>query len=92
MMAEPETEGGERRFLPQQGTAASLVHYLEMAKGFADEVGAATLLLDCLLDIYRRAVAVVGDRDVAAILELFEPQSGPARRVYRAIVDTADLV
>jgi 3-hydroxyisobutyrate dehydrogenase len=69
----------ERRFMPQQGTAASLAHYLEMAKAFADEVGAATPLLDCLLDIYRRAVPMVGDRDVAAILELFE-QSRPAHR------------
>jgi len=73
----------ERRFLPQQGTVESLVHYLEMAKGFADEVGAATPLLDCLLDVYRRAVPVVGDRDVAAILELFEqpePGSRPNRQ------------
>ena len=62
----------ERRFLPQQGTAESLVHYLEMAKTFADEIGAATPLLECLLDIYRRAVPVVGERDVAAILEFFE--------------------
>jgi 3-hydroxyisobutyrate dehydrogenase-like beta-hydroxyacid dehydrogenase len=62
----------ERCFLPQQGTAESLVHYLEMAKTFADEVGAATPLVDCLLDIYRRAVPVVGERDVAAIVEMFE--------------------
>jgi 3-hydroxyisobutyrate dehydrogenase-like beta-hydroxyacid dehydrogenase len=62
----------ERRFLPQQGTTASLVHYLDMAKAFAEEVGVSTPLLDRLLDIYRRAVPVVGDRDVAAILELFE--------------------
>jgi len=62
----------ERRFLPQQGTAESLVHYLEMAKTFAEEVGAATPLLECLLDIYRRAVPVVGERDVAAIVEMFE--------------------
>jgi 3-hydroxyisobutyrate dehydrogenase-like beta-hydroxyacid dehydrogenase len=72
----------ERRFLPQQGTAPSLVHYLEMAKTFADEVGAATPLLDCLLDIYRRAAPLVGDRDVAAILEFFE-QPEPARRSER---------
>jgi 3-hydroxyisobutyrate dehydrogenase-like beta-hydroxyacid dehydrogenase len=72
----------ERRFLPQHGTAPSLVHYLEMAKTFADEVGAATPLLDCLLDIYRRAVPLVGDRDVAAILEFFE-QPEPARRPER---------
>jgi 3-hydroxyisobutyrate dehydrogenase-like beta-hydroxyacid dehydrogenase len=69
----------ERRFLPQQGTAGSLVHYLEMAKVFADEVEIATPLLDCLLDIYRRAVPVVGERDVAAILELFE-QPGRERQ------------
>ena len=62
----------ERRFLPQQGTAESLVHYLEMAKTFADEVGVSTPLLDCLRDIYRRAVPLVGERDVAAILEFFE--------------------
>jgi 3-hydroxyisobutyrate dehydrogenase-like beta-hydroxyacid dehydrogenase len=69
----------ERRFLPQQGTVQSLEHYLEMAKAFADEVEVTTPLLDCLLDIYRRAVPVVGDRDVAAILELFE-QRGPERQ------------
>lgn len=72
----------ERRFLPQQGTAESLVHYLEMAKTFADEVGAATPLLECLLDIYRRAVPAVGERDVAAIVEMFEqpePARGPER-------------
>jgi 3-hydroxyisobutyrate dehydrogenase len=69
----------ERRFLPQQGTASSLVHYLEMAKAFADEVGVATPLLDCVTDIYRRAVPVVGERDVAAILEFFE-QGRPAYR------------
>ena len=65
----------QRRFLPQQGTAASLVHYLETAKELADGVGAATPLLDCLADIYRRAVPVVGERDVAAMVEMFEPQS-----------------
>jgi 3-hydroxyisobutyrate dehydrogenase-like beta-hydroxyacid dehydrogenase len=68
----------ERRFLPQQGTAESLVHYLEMAKTFAEEIGAATPLLECLIDIYRRAVPVVGERDVAAILEMFE-QPEPVR-------------
>jgi hypothetical protein len=49
-----------------------------MAKTFAVEVGTSTPLLDRLLDIYRRAVPVIGDRDVAAILELFE-QPGSAR-------------
>jgi 3-hydroxyisobutyrate dehydrogenase-like beta-hydroxyacid dehydrogenase len=64
----------ERRFIPQQGSAPGLAHYLEMAKEFADEVGIATPLLDCLIDIYRRALPSIGERDVAAILELFESQ------------------
>jgi 3-hydroxyisobutyrate dehydrogenase-like beta-hydroxyacid dehydrogenase len=64
----------ERRFTPQQGSAPALAHYLEMAKELADEVGAATPLLDCLSDIYRRALPAIGERDVAAILEFFESQ------------------
>jgi 3-hydroxyisobutyrate dehydrogenase-like beta-hydroxyacid dehydrogenase len=64
----------ERRFIPQQGSAPGLAHYLKMAKEFADEVGIATQLLDCLIDIYRRALPSIGERDVAAILELFESQ------------------
>ena len=70
----------ERRFIPQQGSAPGLAHYLEMAKEFADEVGIATPLLDCLMDIYRHALPSIGERDVAAILELFEsqPHSRPA--------------
>jgi 3-hydroxyisobutyrate dehydrogenase-like beta-hydroxyacid dehydrogenase len=73
----------QRRFLPQQGTAASLVHYLEMAKALADDIGAATPLIDCLADIFRRAVPVAGERDVAAMVEMFEPQPGPADRPQR---------
>ena len=64
----------ERRFTPQQGSAPALAHYLEMAKELADEIGAATPLLDCLNDIYRRALPAIGERDVAAILEFFESQ------------------
>jgi len=64
----------ERRFTPQQGSAPAVAHYLEMAKELADEVGVATPLLDCLNDIYRRALPAIGERDVAAILEFFESQ------------------
>src|ERR1700747_858452 len=64
----------DRRFTPQQGSAPALAHYLEMAKELADEVGVATPLLDCLNDIYRRALPAIGERDVAAILEFFESQ------------------
>lgn len=62
----------QRRFMPQQGSAPGLAHYLEHAKELADDVGAATPLLDCLIDIYHRALPMIGERDVAALLELFE--------------------
>jgi 3-hydroxyisobutyrate dehydrogenase len=61
-----------RKFMPQQGSAAGLAHYLDMVKAFADEEGVATPLLDPLIEIYRRAVPMIGERDVAAIFELFE--------------------
>ena len=62
----------ERKFTPQMGSAAGLAHYLDTAKDMAAEAGVATDLLDCLIDIYARAVPNIGDRDVAAILEHFE--------------------
>jgi 3-hydroxyisobutyrate dehydrogenase-like beta-hydroxyacid dehydrogenase len=64
----------ERRFMPQQGSAPGLAHYLEEAKGFANDLGAATPLLDCLIDIYRKALPQIGARDVAAIIEYFESE------------------
>ena len=62
----------ERRFMPQQGSAPALAHYLHGAKELAESVGAATPLLDCLIDVFQQAVPVIGERDVAAILEIFE--------------------
>jgi len=62
----------ERRFMPQQGSAGVLVHYLESAREMAAEAGVATELLDCMLDVYTRAVPGIGERDVAAMLEFFE--------------------
>lgn len=62
----------ERKFMPAQGSAAGLAHYLDTAKDMAVEAGIATDLLDCLIDIYARAVPNIGERDVAAILEHFE--------------------
>jgi 3-hydroxyisobutyrate dehydrogenase len=64
-----------RKFMPQQGSAAGLAHYLDMVKEFADQQGIPTPLLDPLIEIYRRAVPIIGERDVAAILELFESAS-----------------
>jgi 3-hydroxyisobutyrate dehydrogenase len=65
----------ERRFMPQQGSAPGLAHYLDGAKELADSVGAATPLLDSLIDIFRQALPVIGERDVAAILEIFETKT-----------------
>jgi 3-hydroxyisobutyrate dehydrogenase-like beta-hydroxyacid dehydrogenase len=62
----------ERRFMPQQGSAAGLVHYLDTAKDMADDAGVATDLLDCLIGVFTRAVPSIGERDVAAIFEYFE--------------------
>jgi len=62
----------ERKFTPTMGSAAGLAHYLDTAKDMAVEAGVGTDLLDCLIDIYARAVPKIGDRDVAAILEHFE--------------------
>jgi 3-hydroxyisobutyrate dehydrogenase len=62
----------ERRFLPAMGTATLLAHYLETAKEMADEAGIATDLLDPLIELYARASPAVGERDVAAMIEMFE--------------------
>ena len=65
----------ERRFMPQQGSAAGLAHYLDTAKAMADDAGVATDLLDCLIGIFARAVPDIGSRDVAAMLEFFESKN-----------------
>jgi 3-hydroxyisobutyrate dehydrogenase len=62
----------ERRFTPQQGSAAGLAHYLDIARDLAAEAGVATDLLDCLIALFAQAVPAIGERDVAAILEFFE--------------------
>ena len=67
---------GERRFMPQQGSAAGLAHYLDTAKEMADDAGIATDLLDCLIGVFARAVPQIGERDVAAMLEYFETTGG----------------
>jgi 3-hydroxyisobutyrate dehydrogenase-like beta-hydroxyacid dehydrogenase len=76
----------ERRFTPREGSAPGLLRYLDAAREFADEVGVATPLLDCVIEIYRKALPQIGERDVAAIIEHFEsegrqqPQSTPKQQ------------
>ena len=61
----------ERRFQPAQGTAQALQHYFEMIGQFADSVGVATPLLDCVAPLYDRLIAMgFGDRDVAVMVDV----------------------
>jgi 3-hydroxyisobutyrate dehydrogenase-like beta-hydroxyacid dehydrogenase len=69
----------ERRFMPQQGSAAGLAHYLDTAKDMADDAGVATDILDCLIGVFARAVPSIGERDVAAMFEYFET-NGPIQK------------
>jgi 3-hydroxyisobutyrate dehydrogenase-like beta-hydroxyacid dehydrogenase len=65
----------DRRFNEQNGPADGLVHYCEGARELAASVGVTTPLLDSVLDTFRAALPIIGDRDVAAILESFEPSA-----------------
>jgi 3-hydroxyisobutyrate dehydrogenase len=67
----------QRKFTPQQGSASGLLHYLERGKELGQEVGVETPLLDCLIDIFDRAMQQIGERDVASIIEIFEPETRP---------------
>jgi 3-hydroxyisobutyrate dehydrogenase len=61
----------ERRFQPAQGTVPGLQHYFEMIGDFADSVGVATPLLDCVTPLYERFVAMgLGEDDVAAMVDV----------------------
>jgi 3-hydroxyisobutyrate dehydrogenase-like beta-hydroxyacid dehydrogenase len=65
----------QRKFMPQQGSAPGLAHYIQSGKDMADEVGVDAPLIDCLLDIFHRALPQIGERDVASIIEIFEPKA-----------------
>ncbi len=61
----------ERRFQPMQGGVASLQHYFDMIADFADSVGVATPLLDCVVPLYQRFMDMgLGENDVAAMVDV----------------------
>jgi 3-hydroxyisobutyrate dehydrogenase-like beta-hydroxyacid dehydrogenase len=61
----------ERRFTPVQGTVPGLQHYFDMVADFADSVGVATPLLDCVAPLYERFMAMdFGDYDVARMVDV----------------------
>lgn len=61
----------ERRFLPVQGTAGNVRHYFGLIADFADSVGVATPLLDCVAPLYERFTQMgLDDKDVAAMIDV----------------------
>src|SRR3954470_11596239 len=61
----------QRRFLPAQGTAPTLMHYFEMIGHLADSLGVATPLLDRAGELYGRFMEMgLGDHDVAAMVDV----------------------
>jgi 3-hydroxyisobutyrate dehydrogenase-like beta-hydroxyacid dehydrogenase len=61
----------DRRFQPQQGSVPGLQHYFDMIGDFAGSVGVATPLLDAVVPLYQRFMAMgLGDQDVAAMVDV----------------------
>jgi len=61
----------ERRFQPVQGSPGTLAHYFDMIADFAETVGVATPLLDCVVPLYRRCMEMgLGDQDVAVMVDV----------------------
>jgi 3-hydroxyisobutyrate dehydrogenase len=69
----------ERRFLPVQGTAGNVRHYFGLIADFADSVGVATPLLDCVAPLYESFTEMgLDDKDVAAMIDVIDalPRAG----------------
>jgi 3-hydroxyisobutyrate dehydrogenase-like beta-hydroxyacid dehydrogenase len=61
----------ERRFTPVQGPVPALQHYFGMIDDFAGKVGVATPILDCVVPLYERFMAMgFGEYDVAKMVDV----------------------
>jgi 3-hydroxyisobutyrate dehydrogenase len=61
----------ERRFQPMQGSVPGLQHYFGMIGDFADGLGVATPLLDCVAPLYEKFMAMgFGNDDVARMVDV----------------------
>jgi 3-hydroxyisobutyrate dehydrogenase len=61
----------DRRFQPVQGPVGALQHYFDLIGDFADQVGAATPILDCVIPLYERFMTMgFGDDDVARMVDV----------------------
>jgi len=60
-----------RRFTPVQGDVPGLQHYFPMIHDMAKEVGVATPILDCVLPLYERFMAMdFGGYDIARMVDV----------------------
>jgi 3-hydroxyisobutyrate dehydrogenase-like beta-hydroxyacid dehydrogenase len=61
----------ERHFQPVQGPVPALQHYFDMIGDFADSVGVATPILDCVVPLYQRFMDMgFGGDDVARMVDV----------------------
>jgi 3-hydroxyisobutyrate dehydrogenase len=61
----------QRRFLPAQGDAKGLSHYFELIGAMADRAGVATPLLDRVVELYERCIAMgLGEHDNAVMVDV----------------------
>ena len=61
----------ERRFQPVQGPVPALQHYFDLIGEFADNVGVATPILDSVIPLYERFMAMgFGGDDVARMVDV----------------------
>ena len=61
----------ERRFQPVQGPVPALQHYFDLIGDFADNVGVATPILDSVIPLYERFMAMgFGGDDVARMVDV----------------------
>jgi len=61
----------ERRFQPMQGSVPGLQHYFGMIGDFADGLGVATPLLDCVAPLYEKFMAMdFANDDVARMVDV----------------------
>jgi len=70
----------ERRFLPAQGTASALWHYLETVDAFAASAGVATPMRDRAAELFKSCIDMgLGEHDVAIMIDVLSglPTRGP---------------
>lgn len=74
----------ERRFTPALGSFDTLEKYLDLGAEMARQVGSANPLFDTAAGYFRQAIAQGrGSEDIAAVIELLQAASQPAKEAKR---------